>query len=620
MIAGSALALLLASYVVTRVMSAGEVMGRVEVAGTPIGGLDHEQAIGALILVEDSYTTRPAIFVIEKKLVSLQPAEAGLDIDTESMVQQALAVGRTGNPATEFSWWLTHIFSTEEIAIQGTIDDIALSEVFDTWDSDVIADPASPGAVSVSDGSIVPVYPHAGMGIDRGDAPQIVLATLLADVPVQAEIPTTLIQPRLTPAYIDEAVSEARAMVSAPVEMIYNGSSIVFSTDQLLHAFRSDTVVNGPTATIVNYFDPTTIGGYIDVVRAEFEAEPVDARYEITGDAIAIVPGLKGTRIDEDETADRLAAASLTPSRRGELPVVEAADPDVTTESLAALNINHLVSQFTTYYACCAPRVNNIQTMAATVSGTIVPAGEVFSLNDLIGERTEEKGYLAAPTIIGGELEDTVGGGVSQFTTTMYNAVFWGGYEDIEHKPHSYYFSRYPEGVEATLNWRTPDLKFRNNRSSGLLIETIATDTSITVRIFGDNDGRTLKGEQSGGRSKEWVEVAGGPNALHVKGYVSGRFAYTDPPSPHYEANPDLPVTEQVTLQEESQGWSVKVTREIYLGETQLLETQEWIVTYAPKFAVYEVHPCMMPGTSTTPVCPTTTTIIVSTTTSSMAP
>jgi hypothetical protein len=305
----------------------------------------------------------------------------------------------------------------------------------------------------------------------------------------------------------------------------------------------------------------------------------------------------------------------MTVERVGQLPLVEAAEPEVTTEYLESLNIRHLVSQFTTYHDCCQDRVTNIHTIADAVDGTIVLPGQTFSLNDHVGERTLEKGYLPAGTIVAGELEDTVGGGVSQFTTTLYNAVFWGGYEDVEHKPHSYYFSRYPEGVEATLNWRSPDLKFRNNTDNGILIDTVYTDTSITLRIFGENDGRTLKGEQSGGRSRAWVDTEGGPNALHVKGLVSDRFAVTDPPPPRYVPNPELPVDQQVQTQTELGGWSVTVTRRILLGgdESQVVEEQEWTVRYAPRFAVFEVHPCMVPET-TTP-CPSTTTIPPSTTT-----
>ena len=164
------------------------------------------------------------------------------------------------------------------------------------------------------------------------------------------------------------------------------------------------------------------------------------------------------------------------------------------------------------------------------------------------------------------------------------------------------------EGVEATLNWRSPDLKFRNNTDNGILIDTTYTDTSITVRIFGENEGRTLKGEQSDGRSRAWVDTEGGPNALHVKGLVSDRFALTDPPEPRYEPNPDFGVNQQDQTQTELGGWSVTVTRRILLGgdENEVVEEQEWTVRYAPRFAVYEVHPCMVPGTSTP--CPTTTT------------
>jgi hypothetical protein len=255
--------------------------------------------------------------------------------------------------------------------------------------------------------------------------------------------------------------------------------------------------------------------------------------------------------------------------------------------------------------------------MAATVDGEIVVPGETFSLNDTVGQRTEEGGYLPAPGIFEGVLQDSIGGGVSQFTTTLYNAVFWGGYQDVEHKPHSYYFSRYPEGIEATLSWTTPDLKFKNNRDHAVLIDTRWTDTSITVRIFGANDGRVLKGEQSGGDTKIWLDAAGGPNARHVSGEVSDRYALTEPSEPRYVGNPELGIDEEDQLQTEEGGWSVTVTREIAVGG-EVVETQEWVVRYAPRFAVYEVHPCKVPETSV--ACPTTTTTTSTTTTTTTVP
>jgi vancomycin resistance protein YoaR len=614
LIAGIVVVLLLGIYGINRFMSAGEVIGRVEVAGTPIGGLDREQALSAMVAVDEEYVSRPAVFVVEKKLVSMQPTEAGFTVDEEAIVDSAMTLGRSGNPFGEFWWWLTHIFSTEEVPVQGDLDDESVEAVFATWDDEVIDDPAQPGGVVIEDGEPQAVYPESGIGVDRSAAPPVVLSALVADEAVQTEIPTSVVEPRLTDADIDAALDEARIMLSGPIELAYDGSSVVFSTNDLTDAFVSRTVVREEEALVVNTFNPEVVSTYLDPVRAQFEAEPVDARFSISGDTVSVIPGSSGTRIDEVKTARRLALAGLRASREGILPVVKGAQPDTTTKELVDLNVHHLVSQFTTYFDCCQPRVTNIATMAATVDGAIVRPGATFSLNDFVGERTEEKGYVAAPTIIAGEIEDTFGGGVSQFTTTMYNAVFWGGYEDVEHHAHSYWFDRYPEGIEATLNWRTPDLVFRNNRDHAILIDTYVTETSITVRFYGDNDGRALMGEQSGGETKIWVHSEGGPDALHVKGSVSDRFGETEPGEPRYEANPDLSPEQTVTIQTEAEGWSVTVTRTIYAAnEVDVIDEDTWTVRYAPKFAVFEVHPCKMPGSSTS--CPTTTTDPPTTTT-----
>ena len=602
------LLLILSAYGLTRLASRGEVMGRVEVADIQIGGLDEEQALSALLAVEDEYLARPAVFNVDGKFASIQPSEAGLEINEQAIADEALLVGRDGNPLSEFAWWISHIFDTVRVPVRGAVDDVAIEAVFDAWDAEVIALPSSPGGVSLVDGVPTPEYPMVGTGVDRAAARAVVEASLLALAPESTSIPTTTIVPELTNEDVDAAVDQAEAMLVEPIRLVSEDFEVVFTVDQLLEAFQSETVTESEPR-IVNSFDPAVVDGYLNAIRDQVEAEPVNAFFDIEGDSISIVPGSSGTRIDEAETALRMANAAFTDGREGVLPFVEAAAPEVTTEDLEALNINHLVAQFTTYYDCCQDRVVNIHRIADEVDGAIVPSGQTFSLNDHVGPRTVEDGYLPAGTIIAGEVEDTVGGGVSQFTTTLYNAVFWGGYEDVEHKPHSYYFSRYPEGVEATLNWRSPDLKFRNNTDYGILIDTSYSDTSITVRIFGENDGRTLKGEQSDGRSRAWVDAEGGPSALHVKGDVSDRFALTDPPEPRYEPNPEFGVNQQDQTQTELGGWSVTVTRRILLGgdENNVVDVQEWTVRYAPRFAVFEVHPCMVPGTSTT--CPTTTTI-----------
>jgi len=306
-------------------------------------------------------------------------------------------------------------------------------------------------------------------------------------------------------------------------------------------------------------------------------------------------------------TLESLATSSL---RRGTLPFLEGTEPDVTTADLEALGIEHMVVQFTTYHDCCQVRVSNIQLMADTIDGTIIPPGETFGINAFVGERTVEKGYQDAGTIIRGEIVETVGGGVSQFATTLYNTVFWGGYEDVQHKPHSFYFSRYPEGIESTVSYPQPELTFRNDTDHAIMLKTAYTDTSITVKIFGDNDGRILAGAHRNGSTSFDVIAEGGPNAKIVAGTVSERTNFTEPTT-EYRPNPDVEPGEQIETQRSDVGWTVFVTRTIEHSGSEVEQT--WTVRYLPQRQILEVNPCEMPGAQIT--CPTTTTTSTTTTT-----
>ena len=153
------------------------------------------------------------------------------------------------------------------------------------------------------------------------------------------------------------------------------------------------------------------------------------------------------------------------------------------------------IGTFTTYYDRCSDpcRVTNIQLIADAVDGAVVEPGDTFSINDHVGQRTEAKGYVPAGAIIGGELyccdhPANIGGGTSQFATTLYNAVFFAGLEDVSHRPHSIWFSRYPMGREATLGWTSPDVVFRNDTEWPVEIEVDYTETSITVTLIGSTD------------------------------------------------------------------------------------------------------------------------------------
>ena len=117
-----------------------------------------------------------------------------------------------------------------------------------------------------------------------------------------------------------------------------------------------------------------------------------------------------------------------------------------------------------------------------------------FSINDHVGERTAEKGFVPAGAIRDGKHVEEVGGGVSQFATTMFNAAYFAGLQIDESQAHSEYFDRYPRGREATMGFPAPDLRFTNDTPYGIMIWTSYTQSSLTITLYSTPHAR---GEQT---------------------------------------------------------------------------------------------------------------------------
>ncbi len=146
-----------------------------------------------------------------------------------------------------------------------------------------------------------------------------------------------------------------------------------------------------------------------------------------------------------------------------------------------------LLAEFTTCYEPGEDRVTNIEKIADLTRGVSIAPSQTFSLNNHIGQRTIENGFVAADALSTTEgLFPSVGGGISQFTTALFNAAFFAGLDITESQAHTYHFPRYPNGREATINWSPPiDLKIRNNTTDDILIWTSYLPDRTSVFIFG---------------------------------------------------------------------------------------------------------------------------------------
>lgn len=615
------LALFSAAYGLDRALHGGEVLRNVQVGETDVSGRDAAAAEVAILALEDSLATSPAIFQVNGTSFELDPLTVGFDLDEDAAVMAAMRVGREGSLFDQMGWWLSHLFRDEVIPPPVSLGSDDLDAVLSSWEAQAIADPPFPGAVVLEGTVPLPDYPRSGRGIDRDHAETQMLEVLATTERGPQTLVIVTVEPRLTNEQVDAAVSSARLLLAGPVTLSHDDPevSVTFSVEDLAAAFLSRVTENSSPRLEVG-FDAEVVAALIAPLVGELEAPPRNAELVIDeDDNVSILPGRPGTLVDAGLVTTGLEEAAMRADRTGVLPFEEGAPPEVTTADLEQLGVTHLVSRFTTYHDCCRNRVTNIHLFADIVDGAIVLPGEEFSLNEHVGERTRDRGFRLDGTIVNGELVDTVGGGVSQFATTFYNAVFWGGYKDITHSPHSYYFSRYPEGIEATISWPAPNLVFRNDTEAAVLIKTAYTDTSITVKFFGSNGGRIVAGEQRRGRTNIEVIAEGDATARRVEASVSGRYNYTDPPT-LYEGVPELDPTLENVVSQGVVGWSVTVRRTLTHPDGTS-EEEKWIVRYRPNPRRVQVHPCMIPEGAegyTGEECPESTTTTLSTTTTTL--
>jgi len=158
--------------------------------------------------------------------------------------------------------------------------------------------------------------------------------------------------------------------------------------------------------------------------------------------------------------------------------------PKVTSELLAHVN-QHEIANYTTYYKTKhSERSHNIFLATEAINNTVVFPGEQFSFNQVVGERTAEKGYKRAPVIVKGELSEDIGGGICQVSSTLFNAVNLRGVQMIERYSHSKEVPYVPPGKDATVSWWGPDFIFKNNYKEPLLIRAFAENGQIDIQIF----------------------------------------------------------------------------------------------------------------------------------------
>ena len=306
-------------------------------------------------------------------------------------------------------------------------------------------------------------------------------------------------------AEVDGVARAAEKYLAKPLKLTGAGKALEVSPEQLANVVALESLDGGRRVRLGA--GDKRVGSLVDQLAPARERAPRNAKITASnpgasltdkGDLtwrprsakVKVTGGRPGREVRREETAKAIQSAIREGSHSTKL-LVRSTGANVSRDDADA--VDQLIGTFTTIYVPGQPRVTNIRKMAATVDGTVIAPRAQFSLNGIVGERTKAKGYLPAPFIAeGNKLEDSVGGGVSQFSTTMYNAAYFAGLKIDSHTPHSFYISRYPAGREATLNFGSIDLLWTNDTRTPIFIKTASDDTSVTVSLYGSNGGRRV--------------------------------------------------------------------------------------------------------------------------------
>lgn len=130
-------------------------------------------------------------------------------------------------------------------------------------------------------------------------------------------------------------------------------------------------------------------------------------------------------------------------------------------------------------------RTVNLELACKAVNGTMLLPDEIFSFNEIVGERTEEKGYLPASIYVSGDVQDEIGGGICQVASTIYLVAMKSDMEIVERYSHQFAVNYIPLGMDASIYWGSEDLKFKNTSGNPIRIYADTTGGCVNISIVG---------------------------------------------------------------------------------------------------------------------------------------
>lgn len=402
----------------------------VTIGGLDVGGMTRREAREALANAAlETVLVENLIVELPKDSVVLNPYDLGMELDVREAVRIAFRYGRTEEEL------VADVDLLPYLTLNGESIREALQAYADTYDTDLTE--------------------HTYRM--EGEMPELITLSAAADIPCQ----TLLVTLGLPDSHLD-------------VEAAF--SAVMQEYEQAIGYCQDGSY--GVTVVVPDEKSPASPD--VDDLYAEFLVEAVNDSLDM--ETYGFVNGSYGYHFDKEAAAEVIRSANY--GETVSIPM-ECIEPEIKGEGVYFRDVLGFCD---TKHNTNENRNNNLRLLCAALDGVILQPGEDFSYNETVGERTAERGYLPAPAYSGNRLVDSVGGGVCQGSSTLYNCVLLADLEVTHRLCHGASINYLPLGLDATVNWGTTDFCFRNSANFPIMLKAEVSDGYVRMKILGTDE------------------------------------------------------------------------------------------------------------------------------------
>lgn len=405
------------------------VMKGVTFMETDLSGMNQQQVAETVNGLSDKIRDYELTLYMGETTRTQKFSDLDATLDGERVAQEAVNTGRNGNVFSNLATFYRGQFSSLQVPLKIRYDSVKMNDLIIDFVEE-LQNPMKPNDYEID-------YEKAILYITEGED-------------------GTIIDKEKVLADINQAVEEIGDQTGVKVEVVAQEDKCPEITPEL--------------------------------VKKEVECEPQDAKLVTDENGHKTVEKeIIGVKVAE---ADVQAGLDAGKDDKGSYQVkVTLEQPEVDYFDLAAELFNDTLASCTTQFnSGLKGRTTNVKLAAQKINGVILNPGEVFSFNDTVGKRTAEAGFENATIYTSNGMEDGLGGGICQVSSTLYNATLYADLETVERRNHKYKVTYVKLGTDATVAWGSIDFRFKNSRNYPVKIEATVSGNSLTVAIKGTKE------------------------------------------------------------------------------------------------------------------------------------